>query len=104
MDGSDSITACDHCQHQFDIADIYDVEGEQLCEGCKKTEDARHSEWIEINSEADLPPLDTLVLVSDGVNVGMVKRKPRWYLVAASNDRVPNCDVTHWQPLPQPPQ
>ena len=36
MDGSDDIQACDHCQVQHDIADIYDVNGEHLCEGCNK--------------------------------------------------------------------
>ena len=39
MDGSDAIKACDHCQHNFDEGDIYPVDGEELCENCKKLQE-----------------------------------------------------------------
>ncbi len=58
-------------------------------------------EWISCTDR--MPVVNQGVLISDGENVGNAKYKVKFFIIAASNDRVMLSEVTHWQPLPKPP-
>lgn len=60
------------------------------------------SEWISVNDR--LPEERLPVLISNGIDIGHAKRKVQFWIVIASNDVVHDEEVTHWMPLPEPPQ
>lgn len=51
--------------------------------------------WISVDDR--LPPLGRCVAVSDGKNVGYAKKKGIGWAVAASNDHVPDEQVSYWK-------
>lgn len=60
--------------------------------------------WISV--EDRLPEPNQKVLISNGDNIGHARlhSSSLYWLIVASNDGVPLSDVTHWMPLPAPPQ
>ena len=60
-------------------------------------------EWISV--EDGLPESGNRVLIGSTVHdvVGKARKSHNCWIICASNDRVPNSEVTHWMPLPEPP-
>ena len=61
------------------------------------------SQWISANDR--LPDAGKRVLIGSTVHdvVGKARKGFNCWIICASNDRVPNSEVTHWMPLPEPP-
>ena len=65
------------------------------------------SEWISVDDR--LPEDRASVLITNGSIVGHARIVENGYFgpifgIIASNDRVPSYNVTHWMPLPTPPE
>jgi hypothetical protein len=61
------------------------------------------SEWISVDERLPDPVFDWVIVCADGAMATVMYTKNRGFHGLTANDLIMR-DITHWQPLPEPPK